>query len=561
MSTNSLMNVGVQAMSAAQIQLSTTGHNIANAAVPGYSRQTVKLATVQGRNSGSGYIGGGVMVQSVERAVNQFLTGRVNQTQSQSSADEVRHQMLSQLDASFGLGEEGLGQAAAQVFASFGDLAASPKDEAVRSVVLSGAETLASRFRSTSEQIEQLQDSTVQQVEDHVTAINGLAGKIASLNRELSGTGSLTNKPNDLLDQRDQLISELSQHILVTRVDNLGTDGQPDGTVNLFVGGGQSLVLGSGSEDLVAVADDQDSNRVRVMTVQNGHQRELSAGLLGEGALAGLMKFQNEDLRDTRAALGQMAAALADGINQQHTQGTDLNGQAGGALLSAGNAQVWPSTANARDASGAYASTVSVTRVAGQGAQLQASDYELQLDPADSTGTRYQVTRQSDGTVFSGLASGATVDGFKFDVTGTSMNAQDRFLLQPVSAAAGQLDVSITDPRKLAAAGATAAGSGNTNALAMRELAKSALVESKTFSNAHAKLIGDVGVRVQRAGSDADASATVLSTVKEQLGSETGVNLEEEAAKMLQFQQSYQAAAKVLVTAQKMFDTMLSVMN
>ncbi|WP_338414676.1 flagellar hook-associated protein FlgK [uncultured Sphaerotilus sp.] len=559
MSTNSLMTVGVQAMFAAQTQLSTTSHNIVNAAVEGYSRQSVRLTTVPGRSSGAGYIGGGVAVDTVERAANRFLTTQSNQTQAQSAADNTRVDMLNQLEGGYALGEQGLGQAASKLFASFGDMAAAPGDESVRQVALSAAESLASRFRSTGEHIDTLQTSVTQQLGDEVSVVNGLTGQIAKINGQLTGSGTAKDQPNDLLDQRDQLIAQLSQHIEVSRIDNRGQDGKLDGSISLFVGGGQPLVMGSTSHDLKAVPDTRAPERSRIVVDLNGHERALTSGSIGGGSVSGLLKFQNEDLVDARAQLGLLATSLADSVNTQHIQGTDLDGAAGKPLLAVGEPKVWASAFNARDASGDPAAKVSITRVAGQGGQLQASDYSLRLDPADST--RYQVTRQSDGTVFSGLESGAQVDGFTFDVSGSPMAAQDRFLLEPVSSAASATTVAITDPRQLAAAGATASGSGNVNALAMQNLVKAASADGKTFSNAHARLISNLGVRVQRATSDAESSASLAETNKAQLGSETGVNLEEEAAHLLQYQQSYQAAAKVLGTAQKLFDTMLSIMG
>jgi flagellar hook-associated protein 1 len=559
MSTNSLMTVGVQAMFAAQTQLSTTSHNIVNAAVEGYSRQSVKLATAPGRSSGVGYIGGGVAVDTVERAANGFLTAQNNQMQAQSSADSTRLGMLTQLEGGYALGEQGLGQAASKLFASFGDMAAAPKDESVRQVVLSAAETLASRFRSTGENLDSLQTQVTQQLGDEVSVVNGLTGQIATINGKLSGTGGAREQPNDLLDQRDQLIAELSQHIEVSRVDNRGQDGKLDGSISLFVGGGQPLVMGTTSHDLKAVPDANAPERSRLVVDLNGHERELTSQSIGGGSMSGLLTFQNQDLVAARAELGVLATSLADSVNAQHAMGTDLDGAVGKPLLTVGDPKVWASAFNARDASGEPASTVSISRVAGQGAQLQASDYSLRLDPADNT--RYQVTRQSDGAVFSGLDSGAQVDGFTFDVSGAPMSAQDRFLLEPVSSAASDTTVGITDPRALAAAGANDFGSGNANALVMQNLAKSTSVEGKTFSDVHAHLISSLGVRVQRATSDSESSAGVAAMNKAQLGSETGVNLEEEAANLLQFQQSYQAAAKVLLAGQKMFDTLLSIMD
>ncbi|MFM2342622.1 MAG: flagellar hook-associated protein FlgK, partial [Pseudomonadota bacterium] len=240
-------------------------------------------------------------------------------------------------------------------------------------------------------------------------------------------------------------------------------------------------------------------------------------------------------------------------------QGTDLDGNAGGDLLSVGEASVRPGDRNARDALGQPATSVQITRVAGSGADLRASDYELRTDPSDASA--YQVTRLSDGKVFSGVASGATLDGFRIDVSGSAMASGDRFTLQPVSQAAQNAGVAIADGRKIAAAGSASAGSGNANALKLQSLATAKTFEGRSFTDAHSRMVADLGVKVQRAESDSTASTAVADRVTEQISSETGVNLEEEAARLIQFQQNYQVAAKVLNTTQKIFDTILSIMN
>ena len=559
MSTSTLMNLIVQAMFAAQTQLNVTGHNIANAAVPGYSRQTARLSTAPGQATGAGYIGRGVSVDTVERAVNRFLTSQVAQTRSQSAADETRSDMLSQLEDSFPLGSDGLGQAVTDLGNAFADLATSPRDESMRVVVLGKAGELASRLRATGSRIEQIQEEVGTQIADEVDVVNGLTRQIATLNQQVMRAAGGGHAPNDLLDQRDQLINELSQHIEVSRVDQAGPGGSTVGMVSLFVAGGQALVLGDANRELSASVDDDFPQQVRLLIASDGAARELPAGMVGSGVIGGLLAFQADDLNAARNQLGQLAAGYADALNQQHAQGTDMTGQAGQSLLSVGAAQVAPAAGNARDASGQFATTVQITRVAGHGAQLQASDYALQQDPADPAS--YQITRLADGKVFAGLASGAEVDGFRFDVSAAPMAASDRFVLRPVAGAAVDTAVAIGDPRRLAAAGAAAAGTGNANALQLRALGTSKVIDGKTFTDAHARVLADLGVRVQRATSDADASASVAKMTREQLGSETGVNLEEEAAKLIQYQQSYQAAAKVLTTAQRLFDTLLSVVE
>ena len=289
MSTSTLMNVSVQAMFAAQTQLNVTGHNIANAAVPGYSRQTARLSTAPGQATGAGYIGRGVSVDTVERAVNRFLTSQVAQTRSQSAADETRSDMLSQLEDSFPLGSDGLGQAVTDLGNAFADLATSPRDESMRVVVLGKAGELASRLRATGSRIERLQEEVGTQIADEVDVVNGLTRQIATLNQQVMRAAGGGHAPNDLLDQRDQLINELSQHIEVSRVDQAGPGGSTVGMVSLFVAGGQALVLGDANRELSASVDDDFPQQVRLLIASDGAARELSRAAEEGGAPAAVL--------------------------------------------------------------------------------------------------------------------------------------------------------------------------------------------------------------------------------------------------------------------------------
>lgn len=556
MSTTSLMSLGVRAMAAAQVQLRTTGHNITNAGVEGYSRQSAELATAEGRYSGAGYLGSGVEVTTVSRATQRFLTAQVAHGRSQAAADAARLDLAGRLEAAVGRAEDGLGRAAEDLFAAFTDLASAPADLSVRQVVLGRAEALASHFRGTGDALASLQTAVRDEAADAVARINDRADAIATLNRRIAASASSEHAPNDLLDQRDRLVAELGDDLEVGRIDNRGPDGRPDGTVSLFVAGGQALVLGGESRRMALADGDPDPRQIRLTLASDGADRPLAAARLGGGRLAGVLEFQDGALNATRDEVGLLAAALADTLGTRHAQGTDLDGRPGGELFRAGPPTVLAATGNARDAAGSPVATVSVTRVAGQGAALQASGYALRADPAAAG--RLELTRLADGEVFGGLASGAEVDGLRLDVTGTPAPG-DRFLLQPVSAAATDAAAPIADPRRIAAAGAGQAGRGQANVAALQGAAIAPVVRGATFAEAHARLIGALGVRVQTARSASDASSQVLAASSERLATETGVNLDEEAARLIQFQQSYQAAAKVLVTAQRLFETVLSI--
>ncbi len=632
MSMTSLLSLGANAMFAAQTQLQTTGHNIANASVKGYSRQEASLATVQGRFTGAGYVGRGVSVQTIERAVDSFKTNEVALTASVAAADKTRSTLLSQLEGAIGTGNNGIGQSATNFFNALSDVAAAPNDPSARQVALARAEDLASMFRSTSAQIESLQSSVTQDVKSTVASVNSLAERIAQLNEAIAGTNGGSHSANDLLDQRDQLIQELSGYVQVTRVE------QDDGSMNLFIGGGQSLVLGRQANTLEAELNPFDATRVQVHVNVAGESRLLSQSTLGGGSLAGLMQFQDEDLVAMRNGLGRLSAALTGAVNAQQEAGFDLTGAAGSALFTSLQGNVIAS----RDNTGASVSSLQGLMSIDDPTALQAAEYELKVVSSGAPGT-YTLTRQPDGTAQS-VVDGDVVDGFQLNLSGLSGQAAgNRFLLQPVSQAAAGMKVVLSDPSDLAAAnsvvlqgsttntgsatvkslvqdgstsptgtviqftGVTGSGgrnytvngvasatpwtpggtinangmsivfngvpaSGDTftanattqwaanngNALSLADLMNGKLVDGATFTDAYSHLLADLGARAQSAETAYEVSSGVADRAQEQLGASTGVNLDEEAAKLLQYQQAYQAASKILQVAQKVFDTVLS---
>jgi flagellar hook-associated protein 1 FlgK len=617
--------------------LQTIGHNIANVNTEGYSRQQVELATAQGQFTGAGFFGKGVDVVAVTRAHNEFLTREAATATAQSAADAARLEQLQRLEAVFPPGENGLGYAASSLLNAMVDLASRPADTSTRQVVLARAQELAQRYAGAGAQIDALQGGVVQDLQVAVASVNRLAQGIATVNDQIARAQGTGHAPNDLLDRRDQLIAELSELVQVT---TLPAD---DGTMSVFIAGGQRLVLGLQATALTVVQDEFDPTRAAIAADDGGTPRPLPSSLLSGGEIGGLLRFQNEDLADARTALGRMAATLATRLNEQQALGLDAGNPpgAGAPLFAFGALQSLPARTNARDVSGNFIGTVSMA-IADESA-LQASEYTLEPDLAAPG--QYRLTRLSDGLVRT-VASGDTVDGLT--ITASAVAANDRFLLQPVSRAAANLRRVLDDPRGLAAAsplqaernaantgtasvaslrvasptadpqqtasisftaagaynwelrdrttnallssgsatwqpgqpialngfelqldGVPAAGdiftvaqtlypaTSNGNALALAELRDERFVGGETITDAYASVMAGVGVSVQSARTASEVSGSVATQARERLSSQTGVNLDEEAARLIQFQQSYQAAAKVLQVAQSVFDTLL----
>ena len=665
MSSSALMSIGVRAMFANYASMQTTGHNIANAQTPGYSRQTVQLQTSGGQQTGAGFFGKGVDVVTVQRASDAFLNTQAQVASSMSAMDGARSSNLQQLETVFPPGDSGMGAAVGSFMNAFVDLANSPADSSARQVILSDAAEVADRFSTAGDQLDRLQSGVTADLTSSVAEVNQMAAQVATLNGSIAALRGSSSAPNDLLDQRDQLIKKIGNHIKVSTI------AANDGTMGVFIAGGQRLVLGAEAQQLAVTPDPANTGRSVISISDSGITHELSDNLLVGGSISGLLNYQNEDLVAARNQLGQMAASLSARVNQVQGYGLDTSSPSGpgNPIFAVGAPIAIPNTHNARDGSGAFASSVALTVT--DGTQLKASDYTLAADPANAG--NYIVTRGSDGVQFEmapngsdfqytrlsdNAAMGDSMDGFQIAITGTP-GPNDSFELEPVGRAAVSMTRVLDDPTGIAAAapmtavmgvanrgtatvasldvvdpsndptltaainftdatgdyaytltdasgnvtasgnatwtagqpialngfelnlnGVPASGdtisvnktahpeSNNGNALAMVGLRDESFVgrdmqidgtlqDGQTATDSYASLLANVGVRVQTAKTASTISSATSAQADSAVADKSGVNLDEEAGRLIQFQQGYQAAAKVLQVAQAIFDTLL----
>jgi flagellar hook-associated protein 1 FlgK len=651
---SNILALSTRAMLANTALLQTVSHNISNANTAGYSRQTVELATEGGQFTGAGFFGRGVRVQDVTRSSDQFLARQANANLAASSADQTRLGKLQQLEKIFATGEEGIGYTASQMLNSFVDVANQPQDLSARQVALARAQDLASRMQSAGNQLIDMQAGVLADMKATVSQINDLAAQIADVNQKIAITKGAGHAPNDLLDTRDELIKQLNTKVQVSTVE------ADDGSVSVFMGGGQRLVLGIQSEELMVQVDDFDATYGRLAVKTPAGSVRLDDAAFTGGSLKGLLQTQDEDIPAAKNQLGQMAAALSWRVNQQQSFGLDLGSpaSAGVNIFSVGAPQVLPSRYNTSSLS-----TPPVTLTVTDGRELQASDYQMEDDPNNSGA--YRITRLSDNTVFDNVTDGTQIDGLTVNITGAT-GAGDQFLLRPVGNAAINMTRVLDRPTGIAAAspvtgtvtsgnkgtatigslsvlaqpgttyndvqiqftdnlgnytltdstagvsisgtwqagspisyngwelklnGVPAAndqmqvsttrypGSNNGNALTMLGIRDEDIVGRQrtvndpsdptddvvnpgaSITTAYSQLIGNVGVTVQSAMTSADISGKLSADSETLLQNKTGVNLDEEAAKMIQYQQNYQAAAKVLQVAQSVFSTLMGIIG
>ncbi len=319
----SILSIGVSGLTASQSAISTTGNNITNANTPGYSRQRVELTPQAAQYTGVGYIGSGVSVQSVQRVVDQLYVGQLrSDTATYNELDSYTTQ-ISQLDSLLADPSTGLSSSLQTFFSDIQQASQDPTSVPVRQVVLSDAGSLAQRFGTLYERLQSLSQSTNQQFNSLASNATSLATNIAKLNQDiLDQSGNAGAQPNSLLDQREELLRQLSEVVGVSVVS------QNDGTVNVFMGNGQPLVVGNKANTLSTKPSLTDPTQ-QVITLSAGNSAVDVTQYVTGGSLGGLVKFQNGTLNAAYNALGRVAITIADAMNTQHKKGVDLNGNAG----------------------------------------------------------------------------------------------------------------------------------------------------------------------------------------------------------------------------------------
>ena len=647
----SLLNVGSRALLANQAALQTAGHNIANVSTPGYSRQTVVLQTVQGQFTGGGYIGKGVDVQTIQRNHSELLTRQSTAASAVDAGDTVRMDRLRQLQEVFSGGPSGIGASINDMMNALSDVVSSPTDLTARSVALTRMDETAARMRDASQRLDEIGYTVAEQLKGSMVAVNSLAKNIAGINEQIARAKGNGQPANDLLDQRDQLIRELNQHIQTSQV------AADDGTVSVFVAGSQPLVLGNQAatlsiDDPIDFGAGSGKKVLSFLAPGSSTKVELNESMLGGGQVAGLLRFQNNDLAEGRNLLGRMAIAISESMNTQNRLGLTLNGQPGENLfapISLGNAT--PSNFNT--------STATMALTVADPTALQASSYTVSFTAGDAG----SVTRHSDGKVFSfdgsalppvTVASVFSAQGLGVTLSG-AVNAGDQFVINSLQGAAAELQALQYSPTDLAAAnpvnaamGATNGGSlqlaslkatgpitqpatgspvtiaftagspatysatvpgppvatiatgnyvsgekiaingweialqgapksgdtvtvGNAtdsqygdwyerdtgNASALMALRDVPMFDNATLADGFASAMAQVGTRTQSAQFAAELSSSIAANLERDRTAVSGVNLDEEAARLIQYQQAYQASAKMIQIAQNIFDTLI----
>ncbi len=618
-----------------QRALSTTSHNIANVNTPGYSRQRVELDARNPSLVGGTFIGSGVQLTAIQRSYDQFVTNNLRDNSSSFHRLDKFTELASQIDDILADPQGGLSPILQEFFNAVQDVSDDPSSGSARLQMISVAESLVNRFQAFDTRLEALSKNTESDIQNLVGEVNQLSASIADINRrleEINASGDLTQQSSDLLDQRDALLQELSEKIGIQVIN------EPNNLITVQIGNGQTMVTGATSFSLSVIPETADPSSSII--VYNGFTsvNDLSSQLQG-GELGGVLEYRSTVLKPAVNSIGRIAIALADGFNDQHREGMDLLDTLGGDFFSFNQPQTIAYTSN----TGAATVTTTITDVS----QLTTDNYVL-----DFTAGAWTITSDSGSSAVL-TAPTDTFEGLTIDIAGLPANG-DRFSIRPTQEGASSINVAISDPNRIAAAGAVRSssslanlgsveisqaavtdatnvdllntvtltfndpatdltasadvvvggvtyaagaaipftnnmvidangwqvdlngvpqagdvltvqanfgGSGdNRNALDLSRLQTTSILDNglNNYQEAYSVLVGRVGSLTQSASIDRDAQAALLDQAEDRRAQIAGVNLDEEAADLIKYQQAYEAAARVIATAQTVFDSLIN---
>jgi flagellar hook-associated protein FlgK len=556
--------IGISALAAGQRALDLIGQNIANANTPGYHRQAVNLVN---RTVG-GPVGTGVDVASLTRYDSPPARTAIVVGNGQQGDVTARLGVRQQIESILGAGTTGIPDRLENFFNSIEQLTSRPDDVASRRSVVSAASDLANRFTSAAGDIDRLRADVGGQVTQAVGEVNSFAKQVADLNSRISLAVHQGNQPNDLIDQRDKLVDQIS-HRLDVRIVN-----QPYGVVNV-IANGAAVVVGEFPEQFKATTN--PAGNIDITTSSSSQPIALSGGKIG-----GLLQEFNQDIPATRARLDNLAGQLIQRVNQVQATGIGLSGPLATAAGTVGVADPTQPLASQNLPFPVQAGqlTVSVTDAAGN-----RTNTAVAIDPAT-------MSLNDVATALSGVPGlSASVDaasgtlridaqaGYSFDFAGRDTNppgggavanpdtagllsglgVNGLFTGTNATGIAVRPDI-VADPGLLAGSVSGQPGDGR-NLERLAAVRDQPAIAGRTLGAEFTDIAATVGSQVSQLDDQNTAQAGVMQSLNAQEQSVAGVDVNEELVNLLAYQRMVQGASQYMSVVNDALDSIMNIIK
>lgn len=555
--------IGTSAIATAQRGLALIGQNIANATTPGYHRISPQLV-----NTTTGDDGTGVDIASITRFTAPAVRTAILSGNGEQGSFSARLDVSRQIETALATGQGGIGDKLENFFNQVEQLTSSPDNLASRRTILTAASDLAGQFNASAGDIDRLKSDIGSKIASTVTEINTLATRIADLNNRILTKENRGISANDLRDQREVAIDQLSQLIDIKTVE------APSGEINV-IASDAAVVVGQFANTFTV--SQNASNQIEITDSSSPNTKTFRAGSLG-----GLLQSFNTDIPALRTRLDTLASQLIQKANQVQATGvgttpiTGLSGTNGAsspaALL---NAAGLPFPVQAGQLTVSVTTTATGTR----------TNTTIPIDPAAQS-------LQAVATALNGVpglqasvnAASNTLDitaqaGFSFDFAGRDSNpAGSGAVANPdtsgvlvalgvnglfvgTTAASIKVNPAVTaDPRLLAASRTGQPGDGS-NLQRLGAVRDAQAVSTRTLTGEFADIAATLGSGINSLDDQQTTQASALRELGDQEQAVTGVDTNEELLKLLAFQRQIQGASKFLSVVNTSMDALFSILN
>lgn len=602
-----MLTIGSQAANTYKQALDVTSHNVANVSTEGYSRQRAEISSNTPSLIGATFNGGGSTVDSILRIQSDYIQAQLYSSNSAVERYDQQLSLATQVEGVIASNDEGVQEFMQRFFDSLQDVANNPTSQTSRQMLLDEAGNLETHIGNLASVLDDTEEQINGQISGLMTEINDRLDTIQQINEEVEralNTG--TQPPNDLLDQRDQAILELSGYI------DIKTFPQEDGGLDIFTSPGNLPLLADNHKThiMADLSPYQDDRRMEIY-MSIGGQKQLISDRISGGQLGAVLDVRDNLLDQAQNELGLTLNGFVAAINWQHYQGYDLEGDAGGNFFQSLSATAMSAKGNIEDGSGIAVTfnpeTAALTGLNGtppytaatqpdtygekeaylqqalsEIGQMQAREYEIRAN-----GTGYEFFDYKTGEQITPDAVNGDVykvNGLEFDFSGQTNNDGDKFLVKPHQDMLEQFTTILQSPNDIAARGQSPVDTGvaglddqtpapsaygdNVNMANMASFASQKILLSDENGEATLNILGGysnmaskVGMYVRGTEIQLTAQENVYNQVLNQRESLSGVSLDEEAANLIRFQQAYEASAQIISTSQSIFQTLLSVVR
>ena len=535
-----LLNIGAQATQLYKSALTTVSNNIANLNTEGYSRQSLDISANTMIPIGNTYLGTGSTLNQITRAYNGFVETNLRDTSSDLYNQQPVIDYGNRVIDIFGSPTSGLTSSLDRFYAASAVLSTDPASVPQRNIFLTEAESLASSFQSLSGHLDDIDQESQLDINLQLSTLNNLTQQLVEVNAQLARKPSLDQQPPELLDQRDNLLRELSELVKID-VNERASGGVE---VRLDSSTGTVLVNQLTSAKFTASFSENDPGAAKIFANVHGSSSEtlsVTGGLLG-----GLINFRSQILAPAVTALDHLAVTVNAEINAIQTTGVDLNGERGTALF-----EIDPNTGGAAGfniilTDPSKVAAAGLLRITNGDANTGSASLDYLAIPTGAATPAVTLTYDDVAGTFTDSSGGV----YTPDVKGLFSVGAITFELQGVPATGDTFEVGLNT---------NAAGDNRNMALMVQLQNKSVMPNGNSISAGYAEIVNGAGNRVSLAVISQDAMQAIYDQAIQAKGMVSGVNLDQEASDLIRFQQAYQASAQIIKTASELFDAILAV--